>query len=132
MFDKWKTKNALCKAYKLYHEKKKSYLKLSTIDSYCQVERIQYAIAYVLCEYFDFKCDNPFSYKWYITYDYKYCYDACKKAYEDFVKENNQKHDYIAWSIDDFKGHYVKGDTIYYMENGCSYYYDGKKFINMC
>lgn len=119
-------------ANKLYHEKKKSYLKLSTINSYCQVERIQYAIAYVLCEYFDFKCDNPFSYKWYITYDYKYCYDACKKAYEDFVKENkNTKYNYTAWSTDDFKGIYSKGDTIYNMKDGCFYYYDGKNLIEM-
>ena len=134
MFDKWKAKNALCKAYKFYYEKKRLYLKPSTIDLYYQLEHIQYAIAYVLCEYFNFKCDNPFSYKWYITYDYKYYYDACKKAYEEIVKENNNttKYDYIAWSINDFKGHYSKGDIIYNMENGCLYMYNGKEFINMC
>lgn len=140
MFDKWKSKNALCKAYKLYHEKKMSYLKTSTIDLYKQLQDIQYAIAYVLCEYFDFNYefyyDNfPSNYKWYIANDYIYCYDECKEAYEKFVKDNKTNHN-IAWSIDDFKNnhytHYTKGDIIYNMANGCLYMYDGKNFINMC
>lgn len=133
MFDKWKSKNALCKAYKLYHKEKMSYLKTSTIDLYQQLQDIQYAIAYVLCKYFDFKCENPWSYKWYITYDYTHFYNECKKAYEKIIKQNNTtEYNYIAWSINDFKGHYVKGDIIYDMENGCFYIYDGKKFLNMC
>ena len=138
MFDKWKTKNALYKAYKLYNKKKIPYLKVDTMNLYEQLQDIQYAIAYVLCECFDFNYkfyynDYPFSYKWYIANDYMNHYDECEEAYEKIIKQNNTtKYDYIAWSIDDFKGHYVKGDIIYNMENGCFYYYDGKEFINMC
>lgn len=137
MFDKWKSKNALCKAYKLYHEKKMSYLKTSTIDLYKQLQDIQYAIAYVLCEYFDFNYefyyDNfPSSYKWCIAYDYIRYYDECKEAYENIIKENNTNNtincDYIAQHTKD----YIKGDVIYNMENGCLYMYDGKNFVNMC
>ena len=62
------------------------YLKADTIDIYRQFENIQYAIAYVLCEYFDVKCDNPFSYKWNITYDYTHYYSQCKEAYEKLSK----------------------------------------------
>ena len=134
MFDKWKAKNALCKAYELYRKKKMLYLKVNTIDSYQQLQDVQYAIAYVLCEYFDFKCDNPFSYKWYIIYDYIHYYNECKEAYEKLTKQNNttKQHDYIVWSTNNFKGSYIKGDIIYNMENGCFYIYDGKNFLNMC
>ena len=134
MFDKWKAKKALCKAYKLYYKKKMLYLKADTIDLYQQLEDIQYAIAYVLCEYFNFKCDNPFSYKWYITYDYTRYYSKCKVAYEKIIEPHNTtKYDYIAWTTNDFKGNYYsKGDVIYDMENGCLYLYNGKNFINMC
>ena len=54
MFDKWKSKNALCKAYKLYNKKKMPYLKAGTMNLYEQFQDIQYAIAYVLCECFNF------------------------------------------------------------------------------
>ena len=137
MFDKWKSKNALCKAYKLYYKKKMLYLKADTIDLYQQLEDIQYAIAYVLCEYFNFKCDNPFSYKWYITYDYTNSYNQCKEAYKKIVKENRTKYNNIVWSINDLiynknKGDYSKGDIIYNMESGCLYFYDGNNLKNMC
>lgn len=139
MFEKHKVKKALCKAHKFYSEKKIPYLKVGTMNLYKQLQDIQYAIAYVLCECFDFNYkfyynENPFTYKWFIANDYVNHFDECKKAYEEIVKENNNttKYDYIAWSINDFKGHYAKGDIIYNMENGCLYMYDGKKFVNMC
>lgn len=128
MFDKWKSKNALCKAYKLYHKKKMLYLRADTIDLYQQLEDIQYAIAYVLCKYFNFKCDNPLSYKWYITYDYTNSYNQCKEAYEKITQQNKTKHNNV---VNKNKGNYSKGDIIF-MESGRLYFYDGKNFINMC
>ena len=137
MFEKHKAKKALFKAFCFYREKKKPYLKADTISMYEQLQEIEYAIAYVLCEYFDFNyefyCDFPFNYKWDIAYDYIHYYDECKKAYETITKQNDTtEYNYIAWSTNDFKGHYMKGDTIYNIENGCVYMYDGQNFINMC
>lgn len=77
--DKQKAKRELCKVYKMYDKKKEPYLQ-SSIEIYCEFQDIQYAIAYVLCKYFDLKCDNPWSYKWYITYDYTHYYNQCKKS----------------------------------------------------
>lgn len=93
MSDKWKAKNALCKAHKLYYKKKIPYLKADTIDLYDQLQDIQYAIAYVLCEYFNFNYEFyydifPFGYRWFIANDYIKYYDECKGAYEKFVKPN--------------------------------------------
>lgn len=92
MFDKWKAKNALCKAYKLYSKKKILYLKADTIDIYQQLEDIQYVIVYVLCEYFDFDYnfyyDFPFSYKWFIAYDYIIYHDDCRRAYTKLMKQH--------------------------------------------
>ena len=130
MFDIWKAKRALCKAFDFYRKKKESYLK-ADINIYVQLEEIEYAIAYALCEYFDFECDNPFSDKWYITYDYIHYYDKCKEAYEKITKQNKTNHNTI-WRIKDFKSNsnYSKGDIT--MINRRLYYYDGKYFINMC
>ena len=89
--DKRKAKKELCKAYKIYSEKRKSYLQVSTIDIYEQLQDVQYAIAYVLCEYFNVKKwdeYNTSSIKWEIHYDYTRHYDACKEAYERLTKEN--------------------------------------------
>ena len=153
MFDKWKSKNALCKAYKLYHKEKMSYLKTSTIDLYQQLEDIQYAIAYVLCKYFNFKCDNPWTYKWYITYDYIHYYNKCKEAYEKFLKENNANHTQEFDLIKPLKGKVtdkqynifhdgkfdygyittLKKGTIYYdIANNKQYIFDGKNLLEMC
>ena len=137
MFDKWKTKRALCKAFKFYKTKKEKYLKIYTIDIYEQFEEIECAIAYVLCEYFNFKCDNPFSYKWYITYDYTHYYSKCKVAYEKIIEQktkinDSMIHDYIILhSINDFKMCYAEGDVIYSVEDKCTYYYDGKNLIKI-
>ena len=150
MFDKWKTKNALCKAYKLYYEKRRSYLKISTIDLYLQIQDIQYAIAYVLCKYFDFKCDNPFSYKWHITYDYTNYYNKCEEAYEKFVKENNtiffdlvkplkgEITDKQYGILYDGKFDYgyittlIKGNIYFDVESNKQYMFDGKNLLEMC
>lgn len=92
MFDIWKTRHELCKAYKIYRKKAKSFLNSNSFTSkeWNQLYDIQYAIAYVLCEYFDFNYElyyeNPFSYKWYIAYDYIHYYDECKEAYLKFLK----------------------------------------------
>lgn len=149
MLDKWKTKNALCKAYKLYHKKKRSYLEINTINLYLQIQDIQYAIAYVLCKYFDFKCDNPWSYKWYITYDYTNYYNECEEAYEKFVKENNTNFDLVKplkgeitdkqyGILHDGKFDYgyittlIKGNIYFDVENNKQYMFDGKKLLEMC
>lgn len=88
--DKRKAKKELLKAYKLYKKKKESYLCANTIEIYEQLQDIQYAIAYVLCEYFDLKHGNanPYSIQWDINYDYTKNYESCKEAYIKFVKEN--------------------------------------------
>ena len=139
MFNKWKTKQELCKAYKIYHEKAISFLysNLYTHEEYKQLQDIQYAIAYVLCEYFDFNYefyyDFPFSNKWGIAYDYIYYYNECEEAYKKIIKQNNTtEYNYATWSINNSKDNYSKGDIVYNMENGCLYIHDGKKFINMC
>lgn len=139
MLDKWKTKRELYKAYKFYKKKKIPYLRTSTIDTYEQLQDIQYAIAYVLCEYFDFNYEFYYdnflsSYKWDIAYDYIYNYEKCKEVYENIIKQNKTtEYNYIAWSTNDFtKSCYVKGNIICNMENGCLYFYDGENFKNMC
>lgn len=140
MFDKWKAKRALCKAFNFYRQKKEMYLRIYTLDIYEQFEEIEYAIAYVLCEYFDLKCDNPWSYKWYITYDYTHYYSKCKVAYEKIIEQKTKinnidimRHDFIIpHSINDFKMCYVEGDVIYSVEDRCTYYYNGKNLIKIC
>ena len=137
MFDKWKARRELCKAYKMYRKKAKSFLNSDSFTSkeWNQLYDIKHAIAYVLCEYFDFNYElyyeNPFSYKWYIAYDYIHYYDECKEAYEKITKQNKTNHNTI-WRIKDFKSNsnYSKGDIT--MINRRLYYYDGKYFINMC
>lgn len=87
--DKRKAKKELCKAYKMYQEKKKPYLNLNTIKTYEEIQDVQYAIAYVLCKYFDVKKWNEYntsSIEWDICYDYKNRYDECKEAYERLTK----------------------------------------------
>lgn len=93
--DKRKIRRELCKAYKIYRDK--AYLLLYssyyTDTEYKQFKDIECAIAYVLCEYFDFNYqfyydDFPFNYKWYIACDYIKYYEECKEAYIKFVKEN--------------------------------------------
>lgn len=92
MFNKWRTKRALCKAFDFYRQKKEMcLLRYYNPYDYDQLEEIEYAIAYVLCKYFNFKCDNPWSNKWYITYDYTHYYIECKKAYEKIVENNTTK-----------------------------------------
>lgn len=155
MFNKWKAKRALCKAFNFYRKKKELYLTTNTISTYEQLEEIEYAIAYVLCEYFNFKCDNPFSYKWYITYDYIHHCNECEEAYEKFVKENNTNHiqafdlvkplkgevtDKQYGIIDDNNGKFnydyittlQKGNTYYDIENNKCYMFDGKNLLEMC
>ena len=139
MFDNtWKIRQDLCKVYKIYNKKAESLLNLNflnNVEEYEQLKDIQYAITYVLCEYFDFNYElyyeNPFSYKWYIAYDYIHYYDECKEAYEKITKQNKTNHNTI-WRIKDFKSNsnYSKGDIT--MINRRLYYYDGKYFINMC
>lgn len=87
--DKQKAKRELCKVYKIYDKEKEPYLQ-SSIEIYCEFQDIQYAIAYVLCEYFNVR-DNFFiiDVTWDIYYDYTHHYDRCKKAYEKIVKEND-------------------------------------------
>ena len=139
MFDIWKIRQELCKAYKIYDKKRKSCLDLiwDDVEEYEQLHDIQYAIAYVLCEYFDFNYElyykNPFSYKWNIAYDYIHYYDECKRAYETITKQNKTNHN-IVWSINGFKNksNYSKGDMMYNIDNRCFYYYNGKNFIEMC
>ena len=88
----WKIRRELYKAYKIYNKKAKSFLYSDSFTSIeCnQLYDIIYAITYVLCEYFDFNYElyyeNPFSYKWYIAYDYIHHYDECKEAYKKFLK----------------------------------------------
>lgn len=143
MFNVWKARRELCKAHNVYRKKAESFLfsDLYNHEEYKQLQDIRHAIAYVLCEYFDFNYkfyyDNfPFNYKWFIAYDYIEYYNECKEAYEKLAKQNKTNHNYkyIAWSIDDFKNHYCtkKRDVIYNMANRCLYMYDGKNFINMC
>lgn len=86
---KQKAKRELCKVYKMYDKKKKSYLQ-SSIEIYCELQNIQYAIAYVLCEYFNVS-ENLFTMDitWDIYYDYTHYYDRCKRAYEKIKKEND-------------------------------------------
>jgi hypothetical protein len=138
MFDKWKARQELCKVYKMYDKKAYSVLFSNSYNDieYNKLQDIQYAITYMLCEYFDLNYEFyydyfPYSYKWNIAYDYVKYYNRCKEAYEKFVKENKTNCN-IVWSTNDFKGDYSKGDTIYNMENGCLYMYDGKNFHNMC
>ena len=105
MFNTWKTRQELYKAYKIYRKKAESFLfsYFYNHEEYKQLQDIQYAVAYVLCEYFDFNYkfyydDFPFSYKWFIAYDYIHHYDECKKAYEKFDKyvlTNDVKYDII-------------------------------------
>ena len=145
MFDKWKAKRELYKAFRMYCKKKKPYLKVETIELYMQLQNIEHTIAYILCEYFDFPYqyhyDNSFGYKFDIAYDYIKLYDECKKAYENFIKENNHiknkaiNCDYIIQNTEDlsfFKYTLTKGDVIYNMENKRTYMYDGKNFIEKC
>lgn len=135
MFDKWKIRQELCKAHNMYRKKVTSFLHSTsyTYDEYEQLKEIEYAIAYVLCEYFDFNYEFyydyfPYGNRWYIAWDYLKYYDECKKAYEKITKQN--KTNYIAQSINDFKGNYSIGDVI--MINGRLYCYNGKYFINIC
>lgn len=93
MFDNtWKIRQQLCKVYKIYDKKRKSCfdLILYNVGEYEQLQDIQYAIAYVLCEYFDFNYkfyyEFPFSYKWLIAYDYIHYYKECERAYFKFLK----------------------------------------------
>jgi hypothetical protein len=138
MFDKWKTKRALCKAFDFYRQKKERYLRIYTLDTYEQLQEIEYAIAYVLCEYFDLKCDNPWSYKWYITYDYTHFYSQCKRAYEKIIEQKNKenmkyRYNYIARYFNGFKNKdkYTEGDMLYNVEDKCLYYYDGNNLIKI-
>lgn len=94
MFDNtWKIRQDLCKVYKIYNKKAESLLNLNflnNVEEYEQLKDIQYAITYVLCEYFDFNYklyyENPFSYKWNIAYDYIHKYKECERAYFKFLK----------------------------------------------
>lgn len=141
MFDKWKTKRALCKIYKIYSQKARSLLYSSSYSSkeYEQLQDIQYAIAYVLCEYFNFNYkfyydDFPFSDKWGIAYDYIQYYDECKKAYEKITEDNNtntMRYNYIKHYINGSKSNYVDGNIMYNAEDNCLYFYDGNNFINI-
>ena len=89
----------------------------------------------------DFKCDNPFSYKWYITYDYTYFYNECKEAYEKFAKQNNvgsglfyydgkELHKCASTTLQ-YKT-LRKGDILYNIDDNTTYLWDGKIFQNMC
>jgi hypothetical protein len=139
MFDKWKIRHELCKAYKIYDKKAHQFLysDLYTSKECNQLYDIKYAIAYVLCEYFDFNYkfyyENPFSYKWYIAWDYMQYYDECKEAYEKITKQNKINHVPVVWVIHDFKSkdNYSKGDIMYNVENRRLYYYNGKNFIEI-
>ena len=132
---KQKAKRALCKAFDFYRQKKEMcLLKFYTPTIYDQLQEIEYAIAYVLYEYFNFKCDNPWSNKWYITYDYTQYYDECKKAYEKITEDNNtntMRYNYIKHYINGSKSNYVDGDIMYNAEDNCLYFYDGNNFINI-
>lgn len=103
--DKEKVKRELCKVYKMYDKKKKPYLQFDTIEIYEELQDIQYAIAYILCEYFNVK-DNPLimDIKWDIYYDYTYHYNSCKKAYEKIKKENDDMEKQYKQEQDAFIG----------------------------
>lgn len=94
MFDNtWKIRRDLCKAYKIFNKKADLLLNSNLsyhIAEYEQLKDIQYAIVYALCRFFDFHYEfyyrHPYSYKWYIAYEYIFYYDECFKAYMKFVK----------------------------------------------
>ena len=145
MLDKWKAKRELYKVYKIYYKKAKSFLysNLYTHEEYKQLKDICYAIAYVLCEYFNFNYEFyyefPFSYKWNVAYDYITYYNECKEAYEKYKIHNSYQilpKEYMTAHISDMIGYkrcrYIKGDIVYCLENGCLYRYDGESFINIC
>jgi hypothetical protein len=56
MFDKWKTKRALCKAFDFYRQKKEMYLRMYTLDIYEQYEEIEYDLKDL--EVHIYPCDN--------------------------------------------------------------------------
>lgn len=151
MFEKYKAKKSLCKAFNFYRKKKIPYLKADTISIYIKLQEIEYAIAYVLCTYFNFKCDNPFSYKWYIIYDYKYEYNECKKAYEKITKHTNHTQEFDL--VKPLKGEvtdkeydilhdgkfdygyittFIKGNVYFDVENNKQYMFDGKQLLEIC
>ncbi len=154
MFDKWKIRQELCKAHKIYHKKTISFLHsvLYTFDEYQQLKEIEYAIAYALCEYFDFNYEFyydylPFSYKWYIAYDYIKYYDECKEAYEKFNhiqefdlakplkgkitdKQYGIFHDGIFYY--DYIATLIKGNVYFDIANNKQYIFDGKNLVEMC
>lgn len=146
MFDKWKAKRELVKAFKFYRKKyekankhyhhtfdiefpKKNYHIIDkTYNDMKSLEDIVKALAYVL--YSNFYMFGGEDGCWVHTYYDLYKNDS-KEYIEKITKQNKTNN--IAWSINDFKNnHYTKGDKIYNTENGCVYFYDGKNFINMC
>jgi hypothetical protein len=150
MFNKWKAKRELVKAFEIYRKEYTNAYKYYNYVFYIGLNNENYdiideaynymkslddilkALAYVL--YSNFHMFGIEDKCWIETY-YDLYKDEGKLYFEKITKQHNTtKYNYATYvtNIDNFKGNYSKGDIMYNIENGCFYIYDGKKFLNMC